>query len=505
MIPALLAALLLVPAQEKKDDKLKPIAVVPYTGGDIDFEKHVQPILDNKCTTCHSGSNKKGRLDLSSYDTMLKGGKTGPALVPGKPADSLMLKLSGKTQKPAMPPEEDEPLTPQELALLTAWVKQGAKGSTSTAPKVAAPVKMTKLAGRLKPVLALGITTDKKTIAVGRGASVALYSADKGDLIRTLTDANLKDDAGKPIEQSQLDLVQSLLFSPDGKTLYVGGYQEVTLWDATSGKLLSKFTGFADRVAALDLSPDGKLLAVAGGAPTQDGELVLIDLSTGKPVRKWNAPHSDTVYGVRFSPDGRMLASAGADKFVKVWALQPLLRPEPTGQAVATMLHCINPWSLPAVTATRQVLELKYLQSIDISFTPPGTQLRQFEGHTHHVLDVAWRADSKVLVSAGADNVLKVWDYEKGEQIRTIAGHTKQISRLSMLRTAPQVISACGDAGLRQWNIDNGSNVRSYQGATDFLQAVTASADGTVIVAGGEEGVVRVYNGQNGTLVKTIK
>ena len=505
MIPALLAALLLVPAQDKKDDKLKPIAVVPYTGGEIDFDKHVQPILDNKCTTCHSGSNKKGRLDLSSYEAIVKGGKTGPALVPGKPADSLLLKLSGKTQKPAMPPEEDEPLTPEELALLTAWVKQGAKGPASTGPKVAAPVKLTKLSGRLKPVLALGLTSDKKTIAVGRGASVSLYSADKGELLRALVDANLKDDAGKAMEQSQLDLVQSLLFSPDGSKLYVGGYQEVTIWETATGKLLQKLTGFADRVTALDLSADGKLLAVAGGAPTMDGELVLIDLATGKPIRKWNVPHSDTIFGVRFSPDGRMLASAGADKFVKVWALQPLLRPEPTAQALGTMLHCIAPWSPPAVTVTRQTLELKYLQMIDLTFTQPGSQLRQYEGHTHHVLDVAWRADGKVLVSAGADNVLKVWDYEKGEQIRTIAGHTKQISRLSMLRSAPQVISACGDAGLRQWNIDNGSNVRSYQGATDFLQAVAASADGTVVISGGEEGIVRVYNGQNGTLVKTIK
>jgi len=499
-------SLFMVLSLTAQDKKLPPIAVVPYKGGAIDFEKQIQPILDNKCTTCHSGSIKKGRLDLSSLESIFKGGKGGPSLVAGKPEESLLIKLSGRTDAPAMPPKDEEPLTPEELALLKAWVSQGAKGAGTGASvaKPTAAIKMTKLAERVKPVLAVSLSNDKKLIAAGRGATISIYGADKGELVKTLVNPALKDDKGAPLGQSQLDLIQSLIFSTDGEKLYCGGYKEVTIWNVKTGAVINKLTGFADRVVALDLSPDGKLLATAGGAPTQEGEVIIFDLATGKPILTLATPHSDTVFGLRFSPDGKMLATSGADKFVKVWAMQPLVRLEAASQPLQAIGSMIIPWSVPGVTLGRQTAVLARVHQTDFSIIKPGSQLRSFEGHTHHVLDVAWRADGKVLVSAGADNVLKVWDFDKGEQIRTIAGHGKQISRLSMLRTTPMVISACGDSGLRQWNIDNGGNVRSFPGATDFLQAVAASSDGALVAAGGEEGIVRVYNGQTGALLKTL-
>lgn len=489
-----------------QDKKLPPLSVVPYKGGAVDFEKQIQPILDNKCTTCHSGSIKKGRLDLSSLEGILKGGKGGPSVVAGKPGESLLIKLSGRTDAPAMPPKDEEPLTPEELALLTAWVSQGAKGSSTgeVVAKAAATIKLTKLPDRIKPVLAVGMSSDKKLIAAGRGATISIYGSEKGDLQKTLIDPALKDDKGKLLGQSQLDLIQAVIFSPDGEKLYCGGYKEVTIWNLKTGAVIQKLTGFADRVVALDLSPDGKLLATAGGGATQDGEVIVFDLVTGKPMLTLSTPHSDTVYGVRFSPDGKMLATSGADKFVKVWAMQPLLRRESIGTSVGLVASLFGPSSLTGAMLGRQTMILSQIGGLDFSIVKPGTQLRSFEGHTHHVLDVAWRADGKTLVSAGADNVLKVWDFDKGEQIRTIAGHTKQITRLSMLKTAPMVISACGDAGLRQWNIDNGGNVRSFPGASDFLQAVAASSDGSLVAAGGEEGLVRVYDGKTGALLKTL-
>src|SRR5262249_47427647 len=129
---------------------------------------------------------------------------------------------------------------------------------------------------------------------------------------------------------------------------------------------------------------------------------------------------------------------------------------------------------------------------------------KAFEGHTHHVLDVGWRADGKVLASAGADNVIKGWDYEKGEQTRTVTGHGKQGARVVVVGTTSQIPTCAGDQAARVWNVDNGGSGMTFGGNKDFLYAVGVSPDGKIVAAGGEEGVVRLYNGGNGQLVKAL-
>ena len=136
---------------------------------------------------------------------------------------------------------------------------------------------------------------------------------------------------------------------------------------------------------------------------------------------------------------------------------------------------------------------------------PSGKLLKAIEGHSHHVLGVGWKGDGKLRASAGADNVVKVWDFEKGEQVRTIPGHGKQITGLVFIGKTPQFATCSGDQTVRFWNVDNGGNIRNFGGAAnDYLYALGVSPDGSVVASGGEEGVVRLYNGTNGQLVKAL-
>ena len=63
-----------------------------------------------------------------------------------------------------------------------------------------------------------------------------------------------------------------------------------------------------------------------------------------------------------------------------------------------------------------------------------GKLVRSFEGHTHHVLDVTWKSDGKVLASCGADNVIKVWDFITGDQLRTTAAFEKEVTAIDVRR-----------------------------------------------------------------------
>ena len=67
-------------AEDKKDVPVEPIQVVNLDRKDaVTFEKDVEPILSNKCSVCHSGNLKESKLDLGSYEGLIKGGKRGPA------------------------------------------------------------------------------------------------------------------------------------------------------------------------------------------------------------------------------------------------------------------------------------------------------------------------------------------------------------------------------------------------------------------------------------------
>ena len=118
------------------------------------FEKHIRPVLADKCYNCHSAKAEKikGALLLDSRAATLKGGATGPAVVPGDLEKSLIIKaVRYKDEKVQMPP--DEQLTDHQIADIEAWVRMGAPDPRNEATSVAPdPAKAKNFWSFKKPV-----------------------------------------------------------------------------------------------------------------------------------------------------------------------------------------------------------------------------------------------------------------------------------------------------------------------------------------------------------------
>jgi hypothetical protein len=95
------------------------------------FEKSVRPVLSANCFKCHGPEKQENNLRLDSRAAILQGGKTGPAVVPGRPEESLLVAAIRYDDKPRMPP--DRKLTDAEFAVLIKWVKAGAPWPSSKA------------------------------------------------------------------------------------------------------------------------------------------------------------------------------------------------------------------------------------------------------------------------------------------------------------------------------------------------------------------------------------
>jgi mono/diheme cytochrome c family protein len=87
------------------------------------------PVVLNHCTACHGLRRQEGDLDLRTHESMLRGGKSGPAIVPGKPSESLLVR---RIEAGEMPPKKEmltngvKPVSPAELGKLVSWIAQGA-------------------------------------------------------------------------------------------------------------------------------------------------------------------------------------------------------------------------------------------------------------------------------------------------------------------------------------------------------------------------------------------
>ena len=100
------------------------IGSMPLLAADAaaDFEAKVRPILAKHCLSCHSVAKHKGGLSLDSRADVLKGGDTGPAIVPGKPPESLLIQAVRQAGELKMPPKGN--LSADAIAILERWIER---------------------------------------------------------------------------------------------------------------------------------------------------------------------------------------------------------------------------------------------------------------------------------------------------------------------------------------------------------------------------------------------
>src|SRR6185503_10762081 len=92
----------------------------------------VDAIFSKHCLDCHEAKEPEGKLVLETFETLMKGGESGPVIVPGKSSESLLVRLveqgierDGKKIK--MPPGKREKLNADEIAAIRAWIDSSAK------------------------------------------------------------------------------------------------------------------------------------------------------------------------------------------------------------------------------------------------------------------------------------------------------------------------------------------------------------------------------------------
>ncbi|MCE2806497.1 MAG: DUF1549 domain-containing protein, partial [Gemmataceae bacterium] len=115
------------------------------------FENNVRPLLTSQCAKCHDDKKQQGGLRVDSRAALLKGGESGPAILPGKPEDSLLIRAARHSGELKMP--SGKKLPAEQIAHLERWVREGAVWpGPSKAPVIGDVMAFGKNLWSLKPV-----------------------------------------------------------------------------------------------------------------------------------------------------------------------------------------------------------------------------------------------------------------------------------------------------------------------------------------------------------------
>jgi WD40 repeat protein len=356
------------------------------------FATEVMPILEKNCTGCHSSTAHKGGLVLENYASLMKGGRHGQVIVPRDAETSRLLAMIEGKLDPRMPLEGD-PLGSADIKAIRSWISAGAAGPPENALSPAASSFVIPSVVPQVPVVSP---------------------------------------------------VASVKFSPDGRILAVGGYQEVRLIDSNSGNLMGRLTGHADAVRSIAFSPDGKRLAAAGGQPQRAGEIKIWDLASQRLVMTLNG-HKDCIYSVAWSPDGKLIASGSYDKMVKLW---------------------------------------------DAS---TGKEARNLQDHIDAVFAVAFSPDGKRLASASQDRTVKIWDVATAKRLYTLSNASDGLTSMAYSPSGDKLAASGYDKTIYIWQLgeDDGHLVHSLIADEDSLLALVWSHDGNTLVTASSDGSIR--------------
>ncbi len=324
---------------------------------------------------------------------------------------------------------------------------------------------------------------------------------------------------------------RSVAFSPDGSTLAAASsYLLVYAWDVMTGKLTSSFLARA-RIAALDWSPRGGMIATAGGHGNGPGELALWSMPGGELTRALTL-HPSTIGAMAFSPDGSLLATA-AEHEVELLDVSLALEPEflatgsveclafsPRGDVLAAGgSSAASLFEMGAGTPLEPLIGSRQTPNkvVALSFSPDGESLatvdertgvvlwslggertsRSLRGHRGQVRSLAHSPDGGLL-AVGSFKFVAVWKPASAALVAEFEAHESRVYDMAFSPEGRVLASAGGDGKVTLWSVTGWRERRTISSVAGECLAVAFSADGTLLATGWADRTTRLFEVSTG-------
>ncbi len=368
-------------------------------GDDMVGYDQVKEILRKRCLTCHNPDERRGDLDLKDLPAIKSGSASGAVVVAGDPSASLLYTTVAHLDDPVMPPNSPR-LPVREQDIIRRWI-EGGLAEKSGSPSATSEMKVAVSANGDKDVA-------QSKVSTGVVAKPVMASNEANVETDSVVGSRKPSNKFAPVRSlPQLTAIKAMDAHPSKNLIAIAGLRQAVLIEPTS----SNFLGALDvdgNVTALRFSRDGKLLLVGTSQPAISGTVIAFDIESGE--RLWQVgDETDSILGMDLSIDGKTLAVGGPTKTVRLYDVS-------TGK-VTHSLKKHTDWVLDVCYSPDGFLLASGDRFGGIFVWDPksGAVFQSLKDHVGAVHALVWDHSSETLMSGGEDGILRTWNLHHGE------------------------------------------------------------------------------------------
>ncbi|GEM_PF-2885399 len=368
----------------------------------------------------------------------------------------------------------------------------------------------------------------KKVVSASRDKAIKIWDVNSGQCLNTLVGHN--------------SAVNTAFFDTQDNRIVSSSIEMIKIWDAISGhciKTINKESGFFIDYA-LFCPGDNAIAYIVRGVTAGYYHIIVQEIESGDKLLTLKG-HVDLIRTLSFSHNGQYIVSASRDMTVKIWDIksgtclrtipQPCIAhyahfsPDDSQVVVSLMDSTICLWNIDQNSFFRTIGVHKgsvfyadyspkndYIVSssfdgenlLNIWDCNKGVLLLALRGHSDMPLSSTFSKDGKYIVSSSRDKSVKIWDVNKRGCIKTLKGHSYWVYDAVFSPDGKLIASASYDKTIRIWDVKSGDCLKVLEDHDGFVYDVDFSRDGKYLCSTSQDKVIKIWEVSTWKCIKTL-